>query len=196
MLVSFSGIDGCGKTTLAKKAVEMLKAQGVNASYSRVADIALARRAGNALGKVSKEKSKAFAYSGGRVVGFLRKLSILLDVLLFRIKYGIAKLSKKSIVCDRYFYDSLVHLNFLGIGTPGFQKLLLTLAPKPDVAFLVIVQAEVAMNRNKEFPIEFYGKKHALYMKLFSNLKAVKINNTNLTSSLGKVSQAILEGGE
>lgn len=188
MIISFSGIDGCGKTTLASKAVEILRAKGIRARSHRVGDLGIARNFGNLLGKASANKAKSMAKSPNQIIIFFRKLSLLADALLFRIG---SVFQGTAIVCDRYFYDSLVHLNYLGVSTNYFEKILLSVAPKPDISFLVTVPTEVAMARDREFEKSFYERKAGFYAELFRKIECVEIDNRRLAPAISKM-QAVL----
>ncbi len=191
MLISFSGVDGCGKTTLARKAVEMLRHRRVKASYVRVADLAIARRAGDALGSVSRQRAMAAVSSTDRGIALLRKTALVFDALLFRLTVLWAKLSNSALVCDRYFFDSIVHLNYLGISTKRFERMLLAIAPKPTVVFFIAVKPAVAAKRNREFPKGFYEKKHLLYARIFKGVKHIGLENADLNKAVLQVEKAI-----
>ncbi len=192
MIVSFSGIDGCGKTTLAKEAVKFLKSKGARVWYIRPADISMDRKIGNAFGKVSEKKAKGLSKSPNFFIAWLRKLSLLADACSFR--FGTLLLGHgKVIVCDRYYYDRLVHLEYCGISTRFINGLVLAMAPKPDIAFLVTAPVETALARDKESEKGFYKTKAGLYAKVFSRLDFVMLENKSLPSTTAKL-KAVLKG--
>ena len=192
MLISFSGIDGCGKTTFALEVVEFLKTRGLKARCLRVADLAISRRIGNLLSKASGKSAQRAASSSGAVFAFFRKATLFFDVLLFWVVHLHAKASRTTLVCDRYFFDLIVHLNYLGISTNLFEKVLLTVAPTPDIAFLMIVPAEVAVTRDLDFSPDFYEKKQLHYMRLFERIRAVKIESKSLDSTSKQVQKEVV----
>ena len=193
MLISFSGIDGCGKTTIAQHSVKFFKKNGGNALYKRLSNAGLARKAGNAVKVVSGSRAKTVVRSNKPAFSLFRKFSLVFDALAFRLVLLHARISKKNIVCDRYFFDSIVHLNFLGIRTKYFERLLFAIAPKPDITSFIYVRSEEAMQRDKDFSKEFYKKKDALYSMLFEKISHLRVENTNLSQTLKKVEQTIEE---
>jgi len=193
MLISFSGIDGCGKTTFATQVMELLKQKGLKAKYLRVTDMAVSRKLGELFKKISSENTKKAASSSGSISSFFRKMFLVFDVLFFRVVLLCAGVTGTSIVCDRYFFDSIVHLKYLGISTKLFDRFLFVLAPEPDMAFLLVVPAEVAIGRDKDFSAEFYREKHSYYMEVFKKINAIKIENNNLDSTSMQVEKVVVE---
>ncbi len=191
MLISFSGIDGCGKTTLSAYVVEFLRDRGLKARCIRVTDAAISRKAGNLLKKICHKKTKTAAVSSGKGIAIFRKATLVFDVLVFWVVLLWSRLTKTSLVCDRYFFDSIVHLNYLGISSALFGKFLLAFAPRPDIAFLLVVPPDVARGRDRDFSADFYEKKHSCYVKIFEGINGVEVENNNLDSATRQVKERI-----
>jgi hypothetical protein len=79
----------------------------------------------------------------------------LLDVLSLRRVVRRAKLSKADVIIfDRYIYDQSANLSGNWVGRL-YLRVLLALAPKPDVAFLLDADPEAALKRKPEYPLDF-----------------------------------------
>ncbi len=193
MLISFSGIDGCGKTTFATQVIELLKTRGLKAKCLRVTDTAISRKLGELFKKISGKRTKSAASSSGSVFAFFRKMFLVFDVLLFWIVLLRARVTGTNLVCDRYFFDSIIHLKYLGISINLFENFLFALAPEPDIAFLLIVPVEVAKGRDKDFSNNFYKEKHSYYIEVFEKINAIKIENNDLDSTSMQVKKIVVE---
>lgn len=193
MLISFSGIDGCGKTTYALQVADLLRQRGYKVKYIRLADRSIVRRIGNILHKVSQDNVAKAATSCRRPASLLRKILLLADVALFSWEMLLAAITGTAVVCDRYFFDSLVHLNYLGVSTKLIAKIVCALAPTPTLAFWLTLPPELAQTRDHDFTPEFYRAKHALYAELFQKIDVIKIENLTLDSTSAQVKEKILQ---
>ena len=91
----------------------------------------------------------------------------------------INKNSGKVVVCDRYFYDLLVHYLFLVNKQKSlFVRFFYSIVPKPDVAFLLYLKPEQAFKRANEYNLNYFIFKDKVFGRLYSRLGGlfVKIN--------------------
>lgn len=169
-LIVFCGVDGAGKTTLAKELIKYLKKQGLKPGFIH----------GHGYG-VSQN---SFGLDEMRVKS-LRSLFRLLvpfaffdNLFTYYFKYK-PILSNKTLVCDRYFYDKLARMMHYGICSQFIAKIYLKLLPKPNFVFFLDIDPKKALRRKKEYSSKelFVFKK--IYQFLAKNLKA-SIINTNL----------------
>lgn len=203
-LISFSGIDGSGKTTLSKSLVEMLNKNGIKCRY--------------VYGRLQPLLSKPFMWLG-RIV-FLRKTSknyveysrrkretmkkfallslvykyiLLLDYslqLLFKIR--IPKLLGKSIVCDRYVYDTVINDISAdhGLSIHEMKKVidkLFYFAIRPDIAFLIDLPEEIAYQRKSDTPsLEYLRERRKLYLEIAREFRIVVLEGTKELDELLK----------
>src|SRR3989339_1408061 len=100
-LIVFCGMDGTGKTSLAKKLAQYLEEKGV----------AVELRHGHSY-SISKN---SFSFSDAKV-GSLRcflwlalPIAFLDNLFTFYFKY-IPAIKRKSLICDRYFYDKIARM--------------------------------------------------------------------------------------
>ena len=159
-IVGLSGVDGTGKTTVAKRVVDRLQSQGHKVTYHHELDFILlkplfrlatrlagGRRAESAKACVlaSAEQSKPM-YSG--IYYFLVWLDNLISYLYFKVKKGI-------IIHDRWPYDIPAIFGWRHYKNRLIEKLLLSF-PRPDILILLTVPPEVALLRKKDDPLDWH----------------------------------------
>ena len=70
------------------------------------------------------------------------------------------------IIFDRYLHDELANLN-LNRGVPRiYARLLLTITPQPDIAYLLDAEPAEARERKPEYPVDFLHQNRATYLAL------------------------------
>lgn len=138
--ISIEGVDGCGKTTQAKKLVRNLQLRGFDAVYTTEPS------AGN-VGKLIR----------GFVLNRERRVPIALEALLFasdrvdHVKTEIEPLLRQGriVVCDRYVYSSLAYQGAAELDLDWIDCIN-RFALKPDLALLLDVSPDVAVTRLKK----------------------------------------------
>jgi len=163
-LITISGPDGAGKSRLAASVAETLRLCEVpvarlwsRGGFSRLAvsGKALARHvAGGRIPAVRDEEAKReFLETGWRRTLWTWTVVIEQAASLQRARLALA--AGRTVVCDRYAYDSLADL--LSRSPQGGRALparaagfLLGAAPAPDIALLIDVDAEVAHERKED----------------------------------------------
>lgn len=190
MIISFSGLDGAGKTTNALFAVDYLKKKGMKCSYYHMQHRSLFAIIGKFLKethpktreKITKKEfdleDKSFSK---RIIGFLRKTTYIFDMLVFYIEILAAKLHKRALICDRYFYDLAVQSKYMKLFGKGFFNFYISIVPKPDTAFFLEIDEKTAFKRAKEHDIGFFKAKNKLYKELdvgFEYIPALTIDET------------------
>lgn len=181
LLVTFSGIDGAGKSTQIERLREQLKKEGISSEVFTFWDnVAVFRRARSGFsrkvlesdGRVGTPENPAqrrdknnqhFALLVGR--SFLH----LLDV--FRLRRVLRILDRSPgasvLIFDRYIYDQLAALPLDRPIARNYARVLLGLAPRPDIAYLLDAEPEAARARKPEYPLAFMQ----LYRRSFLELK-------------------------
>ena len=187
-LVSFSGLDGSGKSTQIANLRESLDAAGART-------VELAFWDDVVVGKRFREGFVHKAYGSQRGVGEpgkpverrdknVRKwyLSIarhglyLLDAIhLCEVVARARRRRPDVIVMDRYVYDELANLPLNNPLTRLFVRLVDALVPRPDVAYLLDADVEAARERKPEYPLEFMHQARAAYFELARQLQTLTI---------------------
>jgi thymidylate kinase len=179
VLITFSGIDGAGKSTQIEKLCNHLAAEGVPVRrLSFWDDVVLfprmragfTRRVLQSDGAVgtpehpAKRKDKN-TQTLPLLVG--RSILHLLDVTnLCRVVRKAKAREGGVIIFDRYIYDQLAALPMNRWLVRAYARLLLRIAPEPKLSYLLDAAPEVARARKPEYPLDFLRKYRTSYLEL------------------------------
>lgn len=179
LIVSFSGIDGAGKSTQIQRLREYLASHGVpvkeltfwdnvvmfprlRAGFSR----RVLQSDGN-IGTPEKPASRRDKNTQNAPLLFGRSVLHLFDVTnLRRIVTKVKSENTGVVIFDRYIYDQLAALPLHSWWARAFAKLLLRIAPKPDLSYVLDADPEVARARKPEYPLDFMRKYRSSYLRL------------------------------
>ena len=70
------------------------------------------------------------------------------------------------IIIDRYIYDEWANLPLRSGITRAYVRMLHAILPRPDIAYLLDANPEVAHARKPEYPVEFMHQCRAAYYRL------------------------------
>lgn len=179
------GIDGSGKTTLAKSIVNKFHQDGIKADYVWLNSVPIFLRPFRFVSQKillkGKKLNKEFTeYNNLRKIKvnkfkWLRKIyySIMFIDYFIWVYYNLIPLyfTRKRIVCDRYVYDLAVNLGeILSYSIQQKVQLIKTLLyflPKPDLVILLDVDEDTAFKRKTDTPHINYLKNHrSVYTQL------------------------------
>lgn len=168
--IVFLGVDGSGKTTIAKKIFKTLspffrvhlRYFGWNQFFIPIFNITK-RISKKNKPKISKEKVSWFY------------LLVFYFELLIRYYLNILpkKILGRTIIIDRYFYDKLVHLKASSFKFKFFN----TITPKPDLSILLIDHPERIHKRKKEREISEIKILQKLYLNKIHTFNIIIIKN-------------------
>jgi thymidylate kinase len=178
-LVSFSGLDGSGKSTQIENLIATLNAYGMRTELLAFWDNVV-------VGKRYRESFVHKVYKSEQGIGAPDKpvnrqdknvrrwyLSIarhglyLLDAIHLRMVVRRARRSGADvIIMDRYIYDELANLPLSNKLSRAFIRFVQWLVPTPDVAYLLDADVEAARARKPEYPVEFLHKCRRWYYQL------------------------------
>ena len=200
ILLTFSGVDGSGKSTIAEKAVQYLAEKGKNPSLVEVYASSIFLNMGRVLGKISgkakgaMEERMSSNEKGGGFIRILRVLCFFLDILIFRMRLFILNIKGVSPVCDRYLYDTLVHLRYLKALGEGMYKSFLKFIPEPDMTVVLSLNADLAMGREMQHDnIGYYEEKAALYKDLAEKKSCVVMDSSGDAESVWEKVKGVLD---
>jgi thymidylate kinase len=174
MIISFSGLDGSGKTTHIKTTVAFLRKRGVETKVIEVYNISIFSIMGRLLSGLSKKVAQGLveeqfsidkeASLKKRFLSLIRRICIILDVLFFYLFVRLpAKIRKRWVICDRYFYDAVIQLYYLGMCSKEFYERSLKWIPVPDISILILVEPNVAFERKFEYDTNYFNQKSLFY---------------------------------
>jgi thymidylate kinase len=178
-LISFSGIDGAGKSTQIEMLRERLNQAGLRVSmlafWDDVSTLTDVREfSGHTLFKGEKgvgsptkpvnrrdKNVRSWYMTAVRfVLYFLDAVSLCVVVAKQR------RAGADVIIFDRYLHDELANLNLSHGISRTYARLLLTMTPRPDIAFLLDADPAQARERKPEYPVDFLHQNRAAYLVL------------------------------
>jgi thymidylate kinase len=178
-IVSFSGIDGAGKSTQIEALLGCLRERGFAVKiYTFWDDVVVLSG--------FRERMTLSVFKGDRGVGSpekpivrrdknvtswyivaLRLVLYLLDVCGLAVVVSKASASEADVVIfDRYVYDELANLPLKRRWVRFYIGLLLRLTPKPDLALLLDADPDAACERKPEYPPKFVERNREAYLRL------------------------------
>jgi thymidylate kinase len=194
-LITFSGIDGSGKSsqavsllrTLSNRQIPAVRAWAGNKPMLSYPFLALVRF----LGLTRRKRIQGLVFvqrdiKRNRAISRLWPFVMALDFVPKALVSVMMPLRRgKVVVCDRYVYDFIAELSDEGlIGNRGIA-LLLGLLPKPDLAFLMDVDVELAWKRAlvpgraREQPIYNLSARRRTYLKLSRQFGIIAVDGSN-----------------
>ena len=213
MFVTFSGLDGAGKSTLIDWLTTELGAArrpmtvfhmndhiGLYAYLRFVRDRVRGPRAERNPPTAWRDPAADARAAGGtwRAIRYrllwnktLRRLIYPFDLAVFlwyRFYHEVVK--GRVLVMDRYFYDTLVDV--FDPRRRWWLRALEALTPTPTLAVFLDVTPEVSFRRKQEYSIEYLARRSAAYKEIFTWVpSAVRLANCDLATSQDLLGRAV-----
>ena len=214
MLITFSGLDGSGKSTLVDYLKESLEKENRKVAVSHMNyDIGLysalrllktkvlrsnketqshapreAAHAGKFRNRTAKLRYKLVWNKG------LRFMVYPIDVLIFLCyRFYVEKVNRQVLIMDRYFYDTLVDVTG---GRRSYRfRFLSWLTPTPTLPVYLDISPEKAFARKNEYSVDYLNRRRLSYHKLISALPEMLVLSTeqDLDATRLSVTSAIRE---
>jgi len=179
MIVSFSGIDGAGKSTQIRELETWLNRSGFSTKiltfwddvvvFSHYREFLSNRvfKGDQGIGSPEKPLNRRDKNVTSWPVTALRFCLYFADALNLCVCVHSARKSDADIVIfDRYIYDELANLPLHRSVARVFVWLALKLAPTPDVAYFVDADPVAAFARKPEYPLPFLRRNREAYIFL------------------------------
>lgn len=162
LLVTFSGLDGAGKSTQIELLIERLRQRGrepaylwTRGGYTPLLEFLkklLRRLPGRAVPPSGNNPQRARAFRRR----WVRRLWLTLAQLDLLWVYGVQLRWRRGrgqiVICDRYLWDTRLdfRLNFAQENVPGWRlwRLLARVTPRPDASFLLLLPVEESVRRS------------------------------------------------
>ncbi|MGC2694811.1 MAG: thymidylate kinase [Candidatus Angelobacter sp.] len=189
MLISFSGVDGSGKSTQIDSLRSALHAAGLKTTLLAFWDnvvVGVKYREGfvhkvykseRGIGAPGKPVNRRDKNMRGWHLTLARHFLYLLDAVnLCRVVASAKRQSGADVVIlDRYIYDELSNLNLNNSLSRAFVKFVHGFVPRPDVAYLLDADPVAAYARKPEYPLEFMKKCRRAYFDLAGILRTMAV---------------------
>lgn len=175
VLITVSGLDGSGKSTQAKLITEYMP----NSKIVHIVDFRLVNKILN-FRKSKKNSNSKNKLSKNKIVGLINLFLLFLDMLIFKIYF---KMQKKSIVCDRFFYD-LIASHTYRYGDSFLIKQIIKFIPQTDLSFFIEVDENIAQKREQDgfHEIEYFQKMTHFYNHFFDKNTFIKIKSSSVVA--------------
>jgi len=197
VIISFIGVDGSGKTTLARKVKNELRKRGYSVIVIKPFRYLF-------LSLILKFTRRAIFLFGDKTSTFNKKSSFLREknkYLVFKLwpllalidhwfyfMFKIRPLARKYdyLITDRFFFDFASSYKYFGYTTEWLDKIYLKLIPKPDLTFVLDLKPELAFEREKGdvHTLDFFQLQRVYYLELIKKFKLERIDSSKKTEEL------------
>jgi dTMP kinase len=199
-LLTFSGIDGSGKTTIAKRVVASLLAARVDVvrlwahrqawfKPTKGPDWGLAVMFESYWKRLGRHMDELHDHHRVR---FLYDVLTVADYVYVRARLLVLLRPGSVVLCDRYVADVIAYLKGWGPLHPSLEGLLVGLAREPDLAILFQLEPHRALERKAENPIEQLQGFAAEFRRLQERLRLVSVDASRPTDEVFAQVAAVL----
>jgi thymidylate kinase len=188
LTISFSGIDGAGKSTQITALRDRLAARGLRvrvipfwdeiACLTGMRETAGQRIFGGdkGIGSPSRPIERRDKNVRAWPMSWVRLLLYTLDGLSARLVLESARRSSFGVVIfDRWIYDELANQNLGSRFNRLYVRLLANLVPKPDLGFYLDAVPEQARARKPEYPLSFLVANRSSYLRLSQLIHGITV---------------------
>jgi dTMP kinase len=193
LLLAFEGIDGAGKTTQARAAVEELRRRGFDAIYLR-----------EPTDGPHGARLRELMAAGREKISPREEFELFLADRADDVAHNIRPaLERGQIVCiDRYYPSSMAYQGALGLDPEEIRRANEAFAPRPDVILLFRVPAEVGTARIRDsrregqnlFEHQSYLERVAALFDAMTFPQMVRLDATLPPETLQSLVLRIIEG--
>lgn len=139
-LITFCGLDGCGKSSMIKMLTDEFKKTGVDFIVTKQPTDAM-RNTEIFRTFMDCPDNSAYEYRSLSLMAAADRIQHANKVILPALMQG------KTVICDRYFYSCLANLLARGYVNDQWIYEIAESIPRPDIAFFLDVPVETAVSR-------------------------------------------------
>jgi thymidylate kinase len=178
-VVSFSGIDGAGKSTQISELQFWLSQCGLATKLVTFWDDVVvfsglrefmshrAFKGDQGIGSPDNPLQRRDKNVTSWPVTLSRFFFYLFDAVSLALKVrSLKKTGADVVIFDRYIYDELANLPLQNNVARAFIRSILKLGPKPDVACVIDADPAAAVARKPEYPLDFVERNREAYLTL------------------------------
>jgi thymidylate kinase len=179
ILISFSGIDGAGKSTQIQSLHHRLTDAGLRvtqlAFWDDVAVLGHARgffshtvfKSEKGVGSPEAPVQRRDKNVQSWYMTPVRFLFYFLDAMALRSSLAKARRTAADVIIfDRYLYDELANLRLQHRSGRMYARWLIRIVPRPDIGYLLDADPLQARTRKPEYPLEFLRSNRQTYLTL------------------------------
>jgi thymidylate kinase len=222
MFITFSGLDGSGKTTLIGSLKTALEQRNYRVTaltmYGQVSLYGIIRLVREwIIGGAEKtlpeklEKHEILAgqnFSSDETIPYgrfqrlianifrgnaIKRCAFVFDLFILLVfRLYLERVKNHIFILDRYFYD------FLADVADGrrwlYIRAFLSVTPTPDVPIFIDISPDEAFSRKGEYSVAHLERRHTIYMKIFQWVRnPVFIQNDDLEKTKGRIEKTVFD---
>ncbi len=205
-VVSFSGIDGAGKSTQIEALGNSLRARGFHCVLYTFWDDVVA------FSKL-RERVTLRAFKGDEGIGspaepilrrdknvttwYMTIFRLFLYTLdAFSLSVAVSRSAESDadfLIFDRYIYDELANLPMKNPAVRQYIRALLRFIPQPDVALFLDADPEAAAIRKPEYPLEFVRRNRDAYHRMSRLVGMTVVPPLSIEQTSGIIDELVSE---
>ncbi len=163
MIITFSGMDGTGKSTASRKLSDHLAGSGYRVRYEYIGEYFILKYIVSLLHMTYKKKGRQTQenpFLSGETKPWMKLWVFLTFIdgwmryLRLRILSGLGY----AVICDRFMTDKILGLEYFGYSARRISDFLLKFSPRPDIAYILDTDEKSAQIRevNHHHPLRFF----------------------------------------
>ncbi len=188
ILISFSGVDGAGKSTQIAHLVTVAQSHGLKTTvltlWDHVAVLSRYReqfakevfKSESGVGTQDRPVNRRDKNVRGWHVDLVRHGLYSLDALHLPIVVANARRAGSDVIIfDRYIHDELANLSVENSLSRVYMHAISRMVPQPDIAFVLDADPEAARARKPEYPLDFMYSLREAYLNLANLLGTLTV---------------------